>query len=66
MMNSPKMPPRSPTTTAKLRNGEFKCFQCRKVTPSKDGDWYPWGGMQVHLCRGCERETAKNPSRLMG
>jgi hypothetical protein len=42
---------------SKMRNGEFKCFRCRHTTPNKDGDWYPWKTMEVHLCRGCAKET---------
>jgi len=47
----------------KLARGEFKCFHCRKVFPGKDGDWFDWDSMQVHLCKSCEKATAKAPQR---
>jgi hypothetical protein len=43
--------------------GQFKCFHCRRIFLSKDGDWHPWRTMEVHLCRGCEKLTQKSPER---
>lgn len=45
------------TTTTKLTKNQFKCFQCRLVFAQKDGDWFDRGNMQVHLCRGCEKQA---------
>jgi hypothetical protein len=43
--------------------GEFKCFNCRQVHPFKEGDWYPWADIEVHLCKSCESVTRKKPER---
>lgn len=42
---------------------QFKCFYCRNIFDRKDGDWFNWKEMQVHLCKTCEKKTAKNPER---
>lgn len=47
----------------KMAKGTFKCFHCRGTFTSKDGDWYDWNQMQVHLCHSCEKATVKDPAR---
>jgi hypothetical protein len=42
---------------------EFKCFQCRNITSSKEGDWHSWNAMEVHLCRVCDKTTQNRPER---
>jgi hypothetical protein len=44
------------TKTSALRNGQFKCFQCRKVVNSKDGSWYQQVDQQVFVCKNCKHE----------
>lgn len=51
--------------TKKLAKGQFRCFGCRSVFAQRDGDWFNWGSMQVHLCRPCEKETADRPERTL-
>ncbi len=51
------------TKGPKLGKNEFKCFHCRMVFAKRDGDWFHWAGMEVHLCRGCDRDTADQPAR---
>ncbi|MCM2322152.1 MAG: hypothetical protein NDJ90_02715 [Oligoflexia bacterium] len=53
-------------TPVKAGKNQFKCFHCRQVFANKDGDWFDWDQMQVHLCKGCERLTAKAPQRKRG
>lgn len=43
--------------------GQFRCFQCRQLFRSKDGNWYMWTSMEVHLCNGCEKTTRDQPER---
>jgi hypothetical protein len=50
-------------TTSKLAKNQFKCFHCRLVFAQRDGDWFIWDSMQVHLCKSCERLTEKRPER---
>jgi hypothetical protein len=45
---------------------EFKCFECRSIYSSKDGDWFAWNSMEVHLCRGCDKDTQNRPERSKG
>jgi hypothetical protein len=49
--------------TTKPGKNEFKCFHCRKVFAKRDGDWFHWSGMEVHLCRLCDRSTAQKQER---
>ena len=49
--------------TTRLIKKQFKCFQCRLVFAQRDGDWFTWDHMQVHLCRACDKLTEKNPER---
>jgi hypothetical protein len=42
-----------------IGRNQFKCFQCRLVFAQKDGNWFDWDDMQVHLCKSCEKKTAK-------
>lgn len=64
----------SSTTTApvkKLGRGESRCFRCRKVFMSKEGEWCRWipqnggvnNGTEVHLCRKCNNETQGTSER---
>jgi hypothetical protein len=48
---------------AALAKGQFRCFRCRKVYMMKDGDWHHWQSMEVHLCRGCDKDTRNAPER---
>jgi hypothetical protein len=48
---------------AKAGRNKFKCFHCREVFANKDGDWFTWESMQVHLCKPCDKVTAKKPER---
>jgi hypothetical protein len=50
-------------TTTKPGKNQFKCFHCRLVFAQRDGDWFNWNSMQVHLCKACERLTQKRPER---
>lgn len=50
-------------TQSKLAKNQFKCFQCRKVFASKNGDWFNWNTMQVHLCEPCQKVTKDKPER---
>jgi len=51
------------TTNDKPGRGQFKCYQCRKIYASKDGDWYTWENMEVHLCKACDKSTQTRPER---
>jgi hypothetical protein len=48
---------------SKPGKGQFKCFQCRRIFSMKDGDWYFWNTMEVHLCISCERTTRDHTER---
>ncbi len=50
-------------TASKLARNQFKCFHCRLVFIQRDGDWFNWDSMQVHLCQTCEKLTEKRPER---
>ena len=41
---------RTYSTTPK---GKFKCFKCRELCMSKNGDWHASQGNQVFLCKAC-------------
>jgi hypothetical protein len=47
----------------KLAKNQFKCFECRMVFAQRDGDWYGWNQIEVHLCRDCSKLTEKRPER---
>jgi hypothetical protein len=47
----------------KLAKNQFRCFKCRAVFPQKEGDWFSWEHMQVHLCIACARKTADHKER---
>ena len=47
----------------KLPRGQFKCFQCQKLYLMREGNWYRWDKMEVHLCTTCERTTRETPAR---
>ena len=52
------------TIPAKILNkNQFKCFHCRGVFQKKEGEWFNWSGMQVHLCQPCDRTTKASPER---
>lgn len=53
----------TPTTTVKLLKNQFRCFQCRLTFAQRDGDWFVWDEMQVHLCRRCNKVTLDRPER---
>lgn len=52
----------TPTMT-KLAKNQFKCFHCRLVFAQRDGDWFNWDSMQVHLCKRCDQLTEHKPER---
>lgn len=51
-------------TAVKIGKNEFRCYHCRRVLPKKDGDWFNWNHMQVHLCNACNKATASRPERV--
>jgi hypothetical protein len=48
---------------SKLSKNQFKCYYCRHIFAMKEGDWFQWETMQVHLCRACEKVTEDKPER---
>jgi len=50
-------------TAPKIAKNHFKCFHCRRVVAQRDGDWFNWDSMQVHLCRPCEKVTKGKTER---
>ncbi len=50
-------------SATKLPKNRFKCFQCRLIFSQRDGDWFIWDSMQVHLCQPCNKLTEKKPER---
>jgi hypothetical protein len=50
-------------STLKPGKNQFKCFHCRLIFANKDGDWFHWEDMQVHLCKACDKLTEKKPER---
>lgn len=46
-------------TITKAAKGTTRCFQCRKLTPSKDGEWRTQGNQQVFLCKACRLKPAQ-------
>jgi hypothetical protein len=52
------------TEMVKRSRNQFRCFQCRLVFQQRDGDWFNWDSMQVHLCRTCDKATEKRPERV--
>lgn len=51
------------STTTKLPRNQFRCFHCRLIFAQRDGDWFNWNSMQVHLCKGCNKLTEQRPER---
>jgi hypothetical protein len=51
------------STETKLAKNQFRCFHCRRVFAQRDGDWFNWEFMQVHLCKSCDTLTKKRPER---
>lgn len=47
----------------KLSKNQFKCFHCRSVFAQRDGNWFDWNDMQVHLCNKCDKITRKQDER---
>jgi hypothetical protein len=47
----------------RLGKNQFKCFSCRLVYQFKDGDWYSWDRMEVHLCHPCAKKTENKAER---
>jgi hypothetical protein len=54
------------TAEATVGKNQFKCFHCRHVFAKKDGDWFNWDQMQVHLCNTCDKSTKQTPQRSYG
>jgi hypothetical protein len=52
------------TFQLKVGRNQFRCFHCRLIFAQKDGDWFDWDQMQVHLCRTCDKLTENRPQRL--
>ncbi|MGZ6311263.1 MAG: hypothetical protein ACXWPM_01415 [Bdellovibrionota bacterium] len=50
-------------TLVKAGKNQFRCFHCRNVFANRDGDWFNWDQMQVHLCRKCDKATVGKPER---
>jgi hypothetical protein len=50
-------------TASKLARNQFRCFQCRLAFAQRDGDWFNWESMQVHLCKSCDKLTKERPER---
>ena len=50
-------------TVRTLPKGHLRCFHCKKVLASKDGEWRSWTTLQAFFCKECDRETAKRPER---
>lgn len=50
-------------TTSKLAKNRFRCYQCRQVFAQRDGDWFNWETLQVHLCKSCDRLTKNRSER---
>jgi hypothetical protein len=48
----------------KVGRNQFRCFHCRLIFAQRDGEWFDWNQMQVHLCRSCDKITEKEPQRL--
>jgi hypothetical protein len=57
ILDQPK-PPLAP-----LAKGQFRCFRCRNIFLMKDGDWFHWNAMEVHLCTPCDKQTRSVPER---
>lgn len=52
-------------TDSKLARNQFRCFHCRQVFAQRDGDWFDWESIQVHLCKSCDTLTKKRPERFL-
>ncbi len=50
-------------TEIRLPRGQFKCYHCRLLFAQKDGSWFDWETMQVHLCKTCNKLTERRPER---
>jgi len=51
------------STGPKAGKNQFKCFHCRNICADKEGDWFDWDSMQVHMCKKCDLETRKSKER---
>jgi len=49
--------------TAKIPRNHFRCYNCRNVFAQRDGEWFHWDSMQVHLCNSCNKKTESRPER---
>lgn len=47
----------------KISKTTFNCYHCRLATPRREGNWFDWDGMQVHLCPTCDKLTEKRKER---
>ncbi len=52
-------------TYTKPGRNQFKCYHCGLIFQSKDGNWYNWNTMEVHLCFSCEKITKNMPERCL-
>lgn len=52
----------TPIITKAAKN-QFRCFHCQLVFAQRDGDWFNWESMQVHLCQPCNKLTEQRPER---
>lgn len=52
-------------TSTKVSKNQFKCFHCRLIFAQRDGDWFNWNAMQVHLCQLCNKLTERRPERSL-
>jgi hypothetical protein len=53
----------TPVLPVKLSKNQFRCFNCKSVFAQRDGNWFDWGDMQVHLCHQCDRMTRNAEER---
>ncbi len=47
----------------KVGRNQFKCFHCRLIFAQRDGDWFNWDQIQVHLCKKCDKLTQEDVPR---
>jgi hypothetical protein len=52
-------------TTTRVPKNQFKCYHCRNLFAQREGDWFHWGNMQVHLCLSCSAATKGRPERSL-
>ena len=62
-VTKPSSQPAKGAPLAPLAKGQFRCFRCRGVFLMREGDWFAWNSMEVHLCKGCDVKTRGVPER---